>query len=294
MYHLQTVPRRFAGWSPTRNADYSGLSPRLLYSLFFFLTSKRQSILAPPRYLATLGGLPPVGAAARGLGPRRPSCRRGSGRAHRGKAALGWCAASQGGRRRLEEAVRVPLRQPARLARVEPWALVRREQSARLGALAFVRPALRAHVAGRRLGAAGALVTDARVEARAGACLLLQLQAALELLAVEAHLRLVGDLLLNALLLPSQLRPGLFSAVELGVGLAVCRPRRALCLPLFPLWVAVDVDGIVDADAAARARERLCHLLTEEGRAALIYLLGYSHGRRHHRVARRIECAQLV
>jgi hypothetical protein len=36
VYHLQTVPRRFAGWSPTRNADYSGLSPRLLYSLCFF------------------------------------------------------------------------------------------------------------------------------------------------------------------------------------------------------------------------------------------------------------------
>ena len=73
----------------------------------------------------------------------------------------------------LEEAIRVPLRQPARLARVEPRALVRLEQIARPRAHALVGPALGADVTSSGPGAAGALVADAGVEACAGAVLLL-------------------------------------------------------------------------------------------------------------------------
>ena len=284
-----------------------------------------------PRYLATLGLLrfPPVVAAAalahrpatrlvrprraggsRGGGPRRP--RGHHGRTHRGEAALLRRCAARGtqssgqavrrGRRRrrdLEEAVGVPLCAPPSLARVEPRALVRRQQGARLGAHALVRPALRADVHRRRLRAAAALVADAGVEACAGAVLLLHLQAALELLAVEAHLGLVGDLLLDAALLVGEQRLCLLRAVELGVGLALCRPHRALRLIRVPLWVAVGVERVVEAGAVVHALQGGGHLRAEQGRCALVVwrrregreALARRGGRG---VARRVDGAHLV
>ena len=153
---------------------------------------------------------------------------------------------------------------------MEPRAAVRREQSARLGALALVRPALRADVARGRLGAAGALVADAGVEARAGAGLLLHLHAALQLLAVQAHLGLVCHLLLDAALLVGELRLCLLRAVVLGVGLALCRPRRALRLKRVPLWVAVGVERVVQAAAVVHALQSGRRLGAEEGGGAAV------------------------
>ena len=151
---------------------------------------------------------------------------------------------------------------------MEPRALARREQGARLGALALVRPALGADVLGRRPGATGALVAHAGVEARAGARLLLHLEATAELVAVEAHLGLVGHLLLDAPLVVGELCLELLGAVELGVGLALGGPRGALGLKRVPLGVAVRVERVVEAAAVVHALEGGGRLRAEQGRRA--------------------------
>jgi hypothetical protein len=90
-------PRRFAGWSPTRNADYSGLSPRLLYSLCF--------LKIPVLFWSPLPCVPSTALHA----PRRRARRR-----QRDETLV-----RRGRTSRLPVAVGKPLIVPTRLPRVQ-------------------------------------------------------------------------------------------------------------------------------------------------------------------------------